>query len=67
LLWGNTRTVNHIGECNRPPVVDQDGLVKTEFFGGGIIRVEFELGEIGQEAVNMQSREVESVILFGGG
>jgi hypothetical protein len=62
----NYRTVDHIRECHGPPVVDQYALVKTEFFGGGIIRVKFELGEIGQKAVNAQSREVESVILFGG-
>jgi hypothetical protein len=30
-------------------------------FGGGIIRVEFKLSEIGQKAANAQSREVELV------
>jgi len=65
LLWRNARAVDHIGECHGPPVVDQYGLVKRELFDGGIIRVEFELGEIGQKAINAQSREVELVILFG--
>jgi hypothetical protein len=52
--------------CVSPPVIGQYPLVKTELFGGGIIRVEFKLSEIGQKAANAQSREVELVILFGG-
>ena len=39
----------------------------TEFIAGGIIRVEIEVGEIGQKSVNAQSREFEFVILFGSG
>jgi hypothetical protein len=42
-------------------------LVKTKLSGGGIIRVEFKLGEIGQKAVNVQSRKNEFVVHFGGG
>jgi hypothetical protein len=67
LPWRTAQTVDHIEECSRPLVVDQYHLVKTELFGGGIIRVEFKLVEIGQKAVNAQSREVELAILFGGG
>ena len=65
--WRNVQTVNHVGERSDPRNVDHYHLVEAEFVGGGIIRVELELGEIGQKSVNAQSREVESVILFGGG
>ncbi len=39
-------------------------LIITELFGGGIIRVEFEMGEIGQKSINAQSHKVELDILF---
>jgi hypothetical protein len=54
-------------ECINPPDVDRYLLITTEFVGGGIIRVEFKQGEIGQKSVYAQSRKVELLIVFGGG
>ena len=39
--------------------VDNYSLVKAELVGGGIIGVEFELDEIGQKAINMQSLKID--------
>jgi len=61
------QTVDHVEQSPGPLVVDRYRLVKTELYGGGIIRVESKLGEIGQKAVNAQSRKVECLVHFGGG